>query len=198
VTYGVDWQLRRPDWEVSANIGQSFRAEKDELLFPDGTGLSDRESDFVGRNQLRYKNIVKFTHRYRLDKDNLGVRRNEIDATLGDNRTYVELGYLRLNRDITLVEDLQDREELRAAARVAFANHWSVFGSGVFNLTNFDEDPSFASDGFEPIRTRFGVAYQDDCLEMGLTWRRDFITSGDAQRGNTFQLFFAIRNLGFR
>jgi LPS-assembly protein len=198
VTYGVDWQLRRPDWEVSANIGQSFRAEKDELLFPDGTGLSDRVSDFVGRNQLRYKNIVKFTHRYRLDKDNLGVRRNEIDATLGDNRTYVELGYLRLNRDITLVEDLQDREELRAAARVAFANHWSVFGSGVFNLTDFDEDPSFTSDGFEPIRTRFGVAYQDDCLEMGLTWRRDFITSGDAQRGNTFQLFFAIRNLGFR
>ena len=28
-----------------------------------------------------------------------------------------------------------------------------------------------------------GVAYADDCLEMGLTWRRDYITSGDARRG---------------
>jgi LPS-assembly protein len=155
-------------------------------------------SDFVGRTQLRFKDLVKFTHRYRLDKDNLAVRRNEIDAVLGDSRNYVELGYLRLNRDITLVEDLQDREELRAAARIAFADYWSVFGSGVFNLTNFDEDPSLTSDGFEPIRTRLGFAYRDDCLEMGFTWRRDYITSGDAQRGNTFQLFFSIRNFGFR
>jgi LPS-assembly protein len=198
LTYGVDWQLRRPDWDISANIGQSYRLEKDPLIFPDGTGLSERVSDFVGRTQLRFKDLVKFTHRYRLDKDNLAVRRNEIDAVLGDSRNYVELGYLRLNRDITLVEDLQDREELRAAARIAFADYWSVFGSGVFNLTNFDEDPTLTSDGFEPIRTRLGFAYRDDCLEMGFTWRRDYITSGDAQRGNTFQLFFSIRNFGFR
>ena len=57
---------------------------------------------------------------------------------------------------------------------------------------------SLTSDGFEPIRTRLGVAYQDDCLEMGLTWRRDYVTLGDAQRGNTFQLYFSLRNLGFR
>ena len=73
-----------------------------------------------------------------------------------------------------------------------------MFGSGVFNLTSAEEDPTFAPDGFEPIRTRLGVAYQDDCIEFGLTWRRDFITAGDAERGNTFQLFFALRNLGFR
>jgi LPS-assembly protein len=141
---------------------------------------------------------VKFTHRFRLDKDNFSVRRNEIDATVGSRRTYAELGYVRLNRDIIAVEDLQDREELRGAVRVAFANYWSVFGSGVFNLTNREEDPTLSSDGFEPIRTRLGVAYSDDCLEMGVTWRRDYVTSGDARRGDTFQLFFSLKNLGFR
>ena len=103
-----------------------------------------------------------------------------------------------MNRDIQTVEDLQDREEFRAAARVAFANNWAVFGSGVFNLTSAEEDPVFSPDGFEPIRTRLGVSYQDDCLEFGFTWRRDYITAGDAARGNSFQLFFALRNLGFR
>jgi LPS-assembly protein len=93
---------------------------------------------------------------------------------------------------------LQDREELRAAARVAFRTYWSVFGSGVFNLTNRDEDPTLGSDGFQPIRTRLGVAYEDDCLEMGLTWRRDYLDTGDAQRGDTFRVYFALRNLGFR
>ena len=198
VTYGFDWQLDAPGWRLKSTIGQSYRLDNERNVLVDGTGLSDRVSDIVGRTEVRWQDFVKFTHRYRLDKDNLAVRRNEIDATIGTDRTYVELGYLRLDRNITQVEDLQDREELRAAARVAFADYWSIFGSGVFNLTDRNEDPTFSSDGFEPIRTRLGVAYQDDCLEMGLTWRRDYVTSGDAERGNTFQLYFSLRNLGFR
>lgn len=199
VTWGVDWELQRPGWRVRSTIGQSFRLKAPEPdLFPEGTGLSEQVSDFVGRTEVRFRNLVSFTHRFRLDKDGLGIRRNEIDATIGSRRTYLELGYLRLDRNIATVEDLRDREELRAAARVSIGRSWSVFGSGVFNLTDADEDPVFQPDGFEPIRTRFGVAYQDETMEFGATWRRDFIDAGDARRGNAFQLFFALRNLGFR
>ncbi len=198
VTWGVDWELTKPGWRVKTNIGQSYRFDADRQVFPDGTGLSERVSDFVGRTEVRFRNNLAFTHRFRLDKDNLAVRRNEIDATIGSQRTYLEIGYLRLNRDIQTVEDLLDREEVRAAGRIAFRRYWSVFGSGVFNLTNSDEDPIFSPDGFEPIRTRLGIAYADDCIELGFTWRRDFITAGDAGRGNSFQVFFALRNFGFR
>ncbi|GMN12662.1 LPS-assembly protein LptD [Altererythrobacter sp. MTPC7] len=200
ITYGLDWQLNRPGWRVKTTVGQSYRLDTDRDILVDGTGLSERVSDFVGRTEVRYKDFVSFTHRFRLDKDNLAVRRNEIDTTIGSRRTYVELGYLRLDRDISEfgLEDLQDREELRAAARIAFADYWSVFGSGIFNLTDREEDPTLSSDGFQPLRTRLGVAYQDDCLEMGLTWRRDFTDQGDAERGNTFQVYFSLRNLGFR
>jgi LPS-assembly protein len=199
VTWGVDWELKRPGWRMSSTIGQSYRFDDpSEEIFPPGTGLSGRVSDFVGRTQIRFRDFLNLTHRFRLDKDNFAVRRNEIDAAIGSRRNYIEVGYLRLNRDIQTVEDLRDREELRAAARVAFGRKWSVFGSGVFNLTDADEDPVFQPDGFEPIRTRLGVAYSDDCIEFGATWRRDFIDAGDARRGNTFQLFFALRNLGFR
>lgn len=198
ITYGFDWSLRRPGWEVNATLGQSYRLDNDRAIFPDGTGLSERFSDLVGRTQVRYRDFISVTHRYRLDKDNLAVRRNEFDATIGSRKTYAEIGYLRLDRNISAVEDLQDREELRAAARVAFLDYWSVFGSGVFNLTNASEDPTLSSDGFQPIRTRLGFAYQDDCLELGLTWRRDYVSAGDARRGDTFQIFFALRNLGFR
>ena len=198
MTYGVDWELNRPGWRVKSNIGQSYRLSNEEEIFPDGTGLSDRFSDFVGRTEVRYRNFVSFTHRFRLDKDNFAVRRNEIDATIGSQRNYVELGYLRLDRNIQTVEDLADREEFRAAARFTIGRNWSVFGSGVFNLTDEEEDPVFTPDGFEPIRTRLGIAYRDDCIEFGATWRRDFITFGDAEEGNSFQVFFALRNLGFR
>lgn len=205
VTYGFDWQWEKPSWRVSTTIGQSYRLSDKQQLFPGGTGLSDRFSDIVGRTEVRYKDFVKLTHRFRLDKDSLAVRRNEVDATVGTQRTYVEVGYLRLNRDINFnaltpvpPEDLRDREELRLSARVAFAKYWSLFGAGVFNLTNRDEDPTLGSDGFQALRTRLGAAYQDDCMEIAFTWRRDYVTTGDAQRGNTFQLHFALRNLGFR
>ncbi len=198
-TYGLDWQFDRPGWRVATTIGQSYRLTRDPTLLPDGTGLSNRLSDIVGRTEVRYRDFVKFTHRFRLDKDNFAVRRNEFDATIGTQRTYAEIGYLRLDRNIGAgLEDLKDREELRVAGRVAFARYWSLFGSGVFNLTNRDEDPTLTADGFQALRTRIGVAYQDDCLELSLTWRRDYVATGDAEKGNTFQIHVALRNLGFR
>ncbi|MEQ1498753.1 MAG: LPS assembly protein LptD [Novosphingobium sp.] len=199
VTYGIDWEFERPGWRVKTTIGQSYRLTARPSLLPDGTGLSARTSDIVGRTEIRYRNFITFTHRFRLDKDNFAVRRNEFDAAIGSQSTYLELGYLRLNRDVGGgIEDLKDREELRLAGRVAVAGNWSIFGSGVFDLTGISDDPSLVNvDGFQPIRTRLGVAYQDDCLELDFTWRRDYVTTGDAQQGNTFQIHLAFRNLGF-
>ena len=199
-TFGIDWQFERPGWRINSTIGQSYRLTNRPTLLPDGTGLSTRTSDIVGRTEVRFRDVVKFTHRFRLDKDNFAIRRNEFDAAVGTQRTYLEVGYLRLNRDISGgIEDLKDREELRLAGRIGFKRYWSIFGSGVFDLTGVNDDPTLINvDGFQPIRTRLGVAYQDDCLEFDFTWRRDYVATGDARRGNTFQIHIAVRNLGFR
>lgn len=198
-TYGFDWRFNGPGWRLSTTVGQSYRLTTEPTLLPDGTGLTSRTSDIVGRTQLRFADLVKFTHRFRLDKDTFAVRRNEIDATVGDHRTYGEVGYLRLNRNIGgNMEDLRDREELRLAGRVAVGDYWSVFGSTVINLTDQREDPQFESDGYQMLRSRLGFAYTDDCLDLAFTWRRDYEATGDARRGNTFQISLALRNLGFR
>jgi LPS-assembly protein len=196
VTYGVDWSVRGSKVAADFNIGQSYRLTNQSGIFPDGTGLSDKVSDVVGRSEFRFKDFVKLTHRFRLDKDSLAIRRNEIDATVGSRSTYVQVGYLKLNRDINTVEDLSDREELRLAGRVRVARYWSIFGSTIFDLTSANEDPSSSADGFEPIRHRLGVAYDDDCLSIAVTWRRDYQPTGDARRGNTFLFRLAFRNLG--
>jgi len=199
VTYGADWEITLPGLRISTTIGQSYRLTDKPTLFPDGTGLTEQFSDFVGRTEVRYRDFLKVTHRFRLDKDGLAIRRAEIDATVGSDRTYLEVGYLRLNRDIiSTSEDLADREEVRAGGRLAFARNWSVFGSAVVNLTDREEDPSLSSDGFEPLRTRLGFAYSDDCLELGFSWRRDYYRVADAESGNSFRIYFTLRNLGFR
>ncbi len=197
LTYGVEWAFDRPGLAINTQIGQSYRIQNKPSLFPNGTGLSSRSSDIVGRTSVAYKDFVRVTHRFRLDKDNYAVRRNEIDLLFGSRKNYVEVGYLRLNRDITqLAEDLRDREEVRAGGRIAFAKNWSVFGSAIVDLSGKSEDPSLTTDGFSPIRHRIGIAYEDDCITFGLTWRRDYEDSGDARRGNSFLLRVAFRNLG--
>lgn len=196
-TFGVDYSLLLPGFSVDANIGQSYRLTSRPTLFPDGTGLTNRVSDIVGRTVIRFRDFVAFTHRYRLDKDSLALRRNEIDATIGSRSTYLQLGYLRLNRNIgPVLEDLQDREEARIGGRVQVARFWSVSGAALLDLTDKNEDPLSLSDGYQPLRHRIGVTYEDDCLRLGLTWRRDYATTGDARRGNSFLLGLAFKNLG--
>ncbi len=197
ITLGADWALTRPGLSIEANIGQSFRLSSKPSLFPDGTGLTDRVSDIVGRTTVKFKRLVSFTHRYRLDKDNLAIRRNEIDATIGNARTYATIGYLRLDRNVTPgIEDLRDREEIRLGGRLQLTRFWSVFGSTIIDLTDKGEDSSRVADGYQPVRHRLGVEYEDDCLRLGLSWRRDYEALGEAQRGNTFQLRLSFRNLG--
>ncbi len=197
VTYGVDWALDAPGISITANIGQSYRLNSQQTLLPDGTGLSSRTSDIVGRTTIKYHRLLSFTHRYRFDKDTFAIRRNEVDFTFGTDGTYLTAGYLRLNRNIgPTLEDLRDREEIRVGGRAQVARYWSVFGSAIVDLTSRRDDPATLNDGFSPIRHRLGVAYEDDCLRLAVTWRRDYDDSGDARRGNTYLISLSFRNLG--
>ena len=197
MTYGLDWALDRPNLSITTNFGQSYRISRSPGIFPEGTGLTDRFSDFVGRTRVRYGRFLDVTHRFRLDKDNFAVRRSELDLTIGTEQTYAQLGYLRLNRDIRPeIEDLRDKEELRLAGRAKLHRYWSVFGATVLDLTGRDEDPLSLADGFEPVRHRLGIAYEDECLELGLSWRRDYERIGDFRKGSTFSLRLALKGLG--
>jgi LPS-assembly protein len=197
ITYGLDWNFDAPRFSVAATVGQSYRLNAKPTLFPDGTGLDDRLSDIVGRTTIRYRDVLTLTHRYRLDKDGFALRRNEVDASIGNDRTYALIGYLRLNRNISAaLEDLRDREEIRVGGRVQVTRYVSVFGSATVDLTDRAEDPTSLATGYQPVRHRLGIAYTDDCLDFGFTWKRDYDTSGDAQRGDSFLLRLAFRNLG--
>jgi LPS-assembly protein len=196
ITYGVDWSLDRPNLTIDSTIGQSVRFRKNLNIFPEGTGLNDRISDFVGRTRIRYGRLLEITHRYRIDKTNFAVRRNEVDLTIGTQQTYAQVGYLRLNRNIDpTVEDLRDKEELRFAGRVLFHRYWSIFGATVIDLTDKREDPLSLADGWQPVRHRLGIQYEDDCLEVGVTWRRDYEQIGAFRKGSTFSLHLAFKGL---
>ena len=91
---------------------------------------------------------------------------------------------------------MRDKEELRLAGRVLFIRYWSIFGTTVIDLTDRSEDPLSLADGYEPVRHRIGIEYEDDCLELGLTWRRDYEQIGAFRKGSTFALHLALKGIG--
>ena len=197
ITYGVDWSLDRPNLSINSTVGQSYRLVDRPGIFPQGTGLTDQWSDIVGRTNVRYGRLLDLTYRFRIDKDNFAVRRNEIDLTVGTTQTYAQVGYLKLNRNVDpTIEDLRDVEEVRVAGRVLFNRYWSIFGAAVIDLTDKSEDPLSVADGWEPVRDRLGIQYEDDCLQIGLTWKRDYERVGTFRAGNTFGIHLALKGIG--
>ena len=196
LTYGLDWNLDRPGWAVTSTLGQSYRLNRDAQIFPEGTGLTDRWSDFVGRTRVKFGRFIDLTHRFRLDKDNFGVRRNELDLIIGTSETYARIDYLRLNRNVDpAVEDLRDKEELRLAGRWKFHRYWSIFGASALDLTDSKEDPLSIADGINAVRHRLALDYEDDCLSIGVSWRRDFERLGDRAEGSTFSFRLSLKGL---
>ena len=197
VTYGLDWSLDRPNLSINSTIGQSYRLVDRPGIFPQGTGLTDRLSDIVGRTDVRYGRLLDLTYRFRIDKDHFTVRRNEVDLTIGTTQTYAQIGYLKLNRNVDpTIEDLRDVEEVQAAARVLISRYWSIFGATVIDLTGKNEDPLSVANGFQPVRDRLGIQYEDDCLQVGLTWKRDNQRIGSFRTGNSFGIHLAFKGIG--
>ena len=141
-------------------------------------------SDIVGRTSIRYGRLLDLTHRFRIDKDNFAVRRNEIDLTVGTTQTYAQIGYLKLNRNVDpTIEDLARRRGASRRGTDLVPPLLVRFGAAVVDLTDKQRTRCSVADGWEPVRDRLGIQYEDDCLQIGLTWKRDYERIGTFRPG---------------
>lgn len=202
-TYGLHWtlDLHRSglfrNFGISSEVGQSYRTSRTSINFPVGTGLSNQVSDIVGRTSLHFAERFSLVHRFRLDHDNLVLRRNELDGIYDDKRFHISIGYSNLNRGVGIastsslvnvlaLEDIQDRQEIRGSARIRLTAKWSIIGSSIYDITS----------NAQPIRNSVGLLYSDDCFAIGFNWRRNYTQDRDFTRGSTFLFTIALRNLG--
>ena len=198
VTYGVDWGLDLPGIAVRTTIGQSYRLDDKPSILPPGHRpfrplLRLCRPD---QRQVRAQAQPRPPLPDRQGKPGAaGATRSTPSSAAARpmRRSAISASTATSTRSI---EDLRDREEIRLGGRVRFKRYWSIFGSTVIDLTDAKESPLSSADGYEPVRHRIGISYDDDCLEIGVTWRRDYDRSGDIDRGNTFQFRVALKNLG--
>lgn len=185
VAYGGRWTLQHGSTSIESLVGQSLRFSNQSSIFPDGTGLSGKFSDFVGRTTLGLGERFDAIHRFRIDKGSFAIRRNELDLVYKDERWGLTVGYSRLNRNIEL-EDLEDREEVRLSARYRINRYWTVSGSTIEDLTS----------GRQPVRQRIGLTYEDECFIVGVAYRKNFTEDRDFRKGSTYLFNVALKTFG--
>jgi LPS-assembly protein len=165
--------------------GQVFRLEKD-TNFPGLSGLRNTFSDYVGRLDLEPGPWFDANYGFRLDRDNLKLRRQELQSSAGVPLFRPFIRYVSVDQTEVTTGLLQTVEEVTAGFDSHFLDYWSL---------------SFAhNQALQPIagaRTSAAtLAYQDECARFGLTLTRDNTNRADLKSGTSVVFSFFLRNIG--
>lgn len=164
-------------------LGQSYRF-RDDPTFDQDSGLESERSDFVGRIDLRPGRYLDLIHRFRLDRDDLHFRRNEVALWAGTEDYNVEIGYVRLADD-QIASTLGSREEISAGTYLTLADNWAFRAGGRRDLENSHMINSYA-----------GLVYADECTEIELSYRRRFTRDRDIEPSTAIMLRVRLNALG--
>ncbi len=167
---------------ASFEFGQTFRLRENNT-FAVTSGLQDQESDYVGRISLTPSSNFTIDHRFRLDKDDLTFRRNEVDATARYGAVSGGLGYAFFDESLSAA--LGEREELTGYASYRFAEYWSLNGSARRDIT-----------GQQTLANSVGIQYQDECLTAGLSFNQSFTRDRDIEPTNSLTFTIVLKHLG--
>ena len=170
---------------TSAMLGQSVRLKQDANL-GQNTGLEDKLSDLVGRVSIVPSPLFDLTNRFRLEGESLTVRRNEVKFSAGPERWRLEIGYVSLDRLLT-VDELTSREEINLRGRLQLSTFWSASANGRRDLE---------ADGGRMLDAGFGVTYEDCCFIFASQIRRDFTSDRDVRPSTSLVVRIKLKNVG--
>ena len=188
-TYGLRTGLYGDNgYQGEVFLGQSYRFDDDDSdnPFPDGSGLSEQESDVVGNVSARMGEHLQLNYGLQFESDNFTSRRHEVDAE-------GKIGRLSLNTRYFYASALQgtdlndSREQIRTGARYKLTDAWSVFGSAQYDLASETEGLRQAS---------YGLDYQGQCVNFLVTGQRTLTNDSSGDSGTEIMMRLGLKNLG--
>lgn len=167
----------------SAFVGQSYRVRRDSTFDVD-SGLEDNFSDIVGRVAINPNFPANIQYRFRLDKDDLSPRRNEVIAAFGPKAFNVNVNYSFFGQG-TGSGEFTSREEITTGFRSQITNDWSISAS-----TQRDLERN------ESLRHNIRLEYVCDCFRMSIDFTRTFTQDRDVRPSETVFVRLTFKNLG--
>jgi LPS-assembly protein len=167
-------------------VGQSYRLQNNGG-FPVGSGLENKLSDVVGRLIVSPSSYFDMIYRYRLDKDDLRSRRQEVGFSGGPDKLRLSLNYLHLPSDL-IGGDPTPREQLSVGVTAGLSRYWTVSVSTTRNLTS--------QLGISSISSGLVATYRDECFAFITSFTQSGISDRDIRPGASLLFSFVFKNLG--
>jgi LPS-assembly protein len=138
--------------QMEALGGRSFRVAGDGGPFYTGSGLENRDSDWVGRIRLSPVPWLTFLGRTRLDADTGERRFIDASANVSLGNTSLNGGYLFATAAPYLTP-VRDREEVSLGVNQRIGQNWRVGATGRYDI------------GIQrPVAVGASAAYEDECF----------------------------------
>lgn len=170
-------------------IGQSYAFSKlDAFLNGERKGLYDKGfSDYLAYVEARPSQYVDFSGNFMLSRNRLSPKRAQISANFGPSGfkiktiyTYVSDSYFAQEN-----EDLQ-RNQLLLGVQMKLDDNLSLTST---MTTNVGKDAALQNYDVKFL-------YQNDCFQLGVTFRRAYFKELYARPNDTILLSFSFKNLG--
>lgn len=187
VDYGLKYARQNNDGQYATIfLGQSYRQSynrRENTTLNTGSGLEDKQSDYVLDFRAAPIANLTFSNKLRLDKDTFDIARSEADIFAALGNASVNIGYVFLNQGIST--DNKEREEIRANASYKLADNWYLDG---YIRQDMVRDTR--------INNSVGLTYRDDCTYVRLSFAQDYIRDRNIGASNSFTLTFNLKTLG--
>lgn len=186
VTYGLRSGVYGYNgYRAAVFFGQSHRFDNDDNPFPEGSGLSGQESDYVGQISADFGSLLDLDYRFQLENTSFASQRHEVDATGTVGPLSLGTRYFYAN-SLEGTDFTESREQIRGSARLRLGDHWAVYGAAQYD---FGED-----DGLR--KASYGVDYLGQCVNLSLIGQRTLTTDSSGDSGTELLLRIGLKNLG--
>jgi LPS-assembly protein len=175
------WYLR--GMTVEGLFGQAWRAATDRL-YPAGSGLEGRRSDYVARLTVIPSEHLMLSYRTRLDRDDFSTRLADASATVSAFGRSFTLSYLTAPAQPEALQP-QARRELGATLSGRIWGNWSGYVGARRDLTRGTMVQSYA-----------GLRYEDECFAFVATYQRRFATDLLGERGTDLIFTVVFKTVG--
>ena len=185
-TYGVRAAIHTDSgYGGEVFFGQSHNFDDRTTLFPEGSGLSEQDSDYVGHVRADLGEHLDATYRFQLEKDNMTSRRHEVDMK-------TEIGPVTLNGRYFYANSIdgsdltESREQALGGARLKLSDNWETYGTVRYD---FGENEGLR-------KAVYGVDYLGQCITLSAVASRTLTNASSGDSGTAVFFRIGLKNLG--
>jgi LPS-assembly protein len=183
LNYGIDFMTGQKRM-TSLFVGQSYSFTRPKSLFPTGSGLEGKASDYVLRLMAFPMDSLTLTYRARLDRSNLQCQWNEAGFVAGPKLFSVSTQYLFYgNKANTMTH--RPYHIWRQGINSQLSENW-------FSSLNMTRDLTLS----HQLSQEAGVRYKDGCFETEASVKRQFYRVPGIKPGLAMVISCDFKNLG--